>query len=223
MVSNSRRSQEYHSCYRIHKCHHCRFVPLPEPSSLLVLLHPPSFIYIYIAACCNEAFKIATSSAAYLNNYFMLIGTDGVYSYTFEHEKRDDCPVCGNEALEMTINGESTVEQLIELLVEKQDMYVTFLHRYIISSLLQWQSNQEAIIIDANEADLFAGTTTTRRSYAPKFGKESVRISATRRRSYCHSQHLAIQPVPSHFIFNIIKYRSCSYILRIVILQKIST
>lgn len=56
----------------------------------------------------------------------MLIGTDGVYSYTFEHEKRDDCPVCGNEALEMTINGESTVEELIELLVEKQDMYVAF-------------------------------------------------------------------------------------------------
>ena len=54
----------------------------------------------------------------------MLIGTDGVYSYTFEHEKRDDCPVCGGEALEMTINAESTVEQLIELLVEKQDMYV---------------------------------------------------------------------------------------------------
>lgn len=74
------------------------------------------------ASCCNEAFKIATSSAAYLNNYFMLIGTDGVYSYTFEHEKRDDCPVCGGEALDMTISSEATVEQLIELLIEKQDM-----------------------------------------------------------------------------------------------------
>jgi len=79
---------------------------------------------IIAAACCNEAFKIATSSAAYLNNYFMLIGTDGVYSYTFEHEKRDDCPVCGGEALDMTINEESTVEELIELLVEKQDIQI---------------------------------------------------------------------------------------------------
>lgn len=77
-----------------------------------------------IAACCNEAFKIATSSAAYLNNYFMLIGTEGVYSYTFEHEKRDHCPVCGGEALEMSISREWTVEQLIELLTEKQNMYV---------------------------------------------------------------------------------------------------
>lgn len=74
------------------------------------------------ASCCNEAFKIATSSAAFLNNYFMLIGTDSVYSYTFVHEKREDCPVCGGEALEITISREWTVDRLIEMLVEKQDM-----------------------------------------------------------------------------------------------------
>ncbi|KAJ7449927.1 hypothetical protein FB451DRAFT_1287006 [Mycena latifolia] len=79
---------------------------------------------IIAASCCNEAFKIATSSAAYLNNYFMLIGTEGVYSYTFEHEKRDDCPVCGGESLELSISSEFTVEQLIELLVEKQDVQI---------------------------------------------------------------------------------------------------
>jgi len=78
------------------------------------------------AACCNEAFKIATSSAAYLNNYFMLIGTEGVYSYTFEHEKRKDCPVCGGEAVDMTLKPNTTVEQLIDILVEKQDMYVSY-------------------------------------------------------------------------------------------------
>ncbi len=74
------------------------------------------------ASCCNEAFKIATSSAAYLNNYFMLIGTDGVYSYTFEHEKRQDCPVCGGESLDITISKEWTVDRLIEMLIERQDM-----------------------------------------------------------------------------------------------------
>ncbi|RDB21497.1 NEDD8-activating enzyme E1 catalytic subunit [Hypsizygus marmoreus] len=79
---------------------------------------------IISAACCNEAFKIATSSAAYLNNYFMLIGTDGVYSYTFEHTKRDDCPVCGGDSLELSISSEFTVEQLIDLLVEKQDIQI---------------------------------------------------------------------------------------------------
>lgn len=77
-----------------------------------------------IASCCTEAFKIATTSAAYLNNYFMLIGTDGVYSYTFEHEKRKDCPVCGGESLNVEIPADWTVERLIEMLVERQDMCV---------------------------------------------------------------------------------------------------
>jgi len=79
---------------------------------------------VIAAACCNEAFKIATSSAAYLNNYFMLIGTDGVYSYTFEHEKRKDCPVCGGEAVDMTLKPDTTVEQLVDILVEKQDIQI---------------------------------------------------------------------------------------------------
>lgn len=57
----------------------------------------------------------------------MLIGTDGVYSYTFEHEKRDDCPVCGGQSLSITINKEWTVERLIEMLIERQDMYVHLL------------------------------------------------------------------------------------------------
>ncbi|KAK0210881.1 hypothetical protein DFS33DRAFT_1296128 [Desarmillaria ectypa] len=79
---------------------------------------------IIAAACCNEAFKIATSSAAFLNNYFMLIGTEGIYSYTFEHEKRDDCPVCGGESLEIPIAPEVTVEELIDMLTEKQDIQI---------------------------------------------------------------------------------------------------
>ncbi|KAF7323075.1 E2-bind domain-containing protein [Mycena chlorophos] len=79
---------------------------------------------IIAASCCNEAFKIATSSAAFLNNYFMLIGTDGVYSYTFEHEKREDCPVCGGTALEFPISADLTVAALIELLLERQDVQI---------------------------------------------------------------------------------------------------
>ena len=54
----------------------------------------------------------------------MLIGTESVYSYTFEHEKRSDCPGGGGESLEISIPASWTVERLIEMLVEKQDMYV---------------------------------------------------------------------------------------------------
>lgn len=54
----------------------------------------------------------------------MLIGTEGVYSFTFEHEKRDDCPVCGGESLDIEIPKDRTLDQLIDMLVERQDMYV---------------------------------------------------------------------------------------------------
>ncbi len=52
----------------------------------------------------------------------MLIGTDGVYSYTFQYEKRDDCPVCGGESMDISIGKEWTVEKLIDTLTERQDM-----------------------------------------------------------------------------------------------------
>ena len=52
----------------------------------------------------------------------MLIGTDGVYSYTFEHTRRPECPVCGGESLDIGVSREMTVEKLIEMLVERQDV-----------------------------------------------------------------------------------------------------
>ena len=48
--------------------------------------------------------------------------TEGLYTYTFEHQKKPDCPVCGNERVAMDISMEITVEDFIEHLKEKQDM-----------------------------------------------------------------------------------------------------
>ena len=51
---------------------------------------------IIAAACCNEAFKLATGSASCLgmdNNYMQYSGDSGLYAYTFKHDKKDDCPV----------------------------------------------------------------------------------------------------------------------------------
>jgi ubiquitin-activating enzyme E1 C len=115
VVVNARRCEEHHSCDRLYQCHRRGYVHLVATNSCA---------HGEIASCCNEAFKIATSSAAYLNNYFMFVGTEGVYSHTFEHEKRADCPVCGGESLEVSVPQDWTVERLIEMLVEKQDMCV---------------------------------------------------------------------------------------------------
>ncbi|THH10786.1 hypothetical protein EW145_g1079 [Phellinidium pouzarii] len=79
---------------------------------------------IIAASCCNEAFKIATSSSSYLDNYFMYIGTDGVYSYTFKHEQREDCPVCGGRSVLFEVDKEWTVNDLIDALLERPDIQV---------------------------------------------------------------------------------------------------
>lgn len=50
---------------------------------------------IVAAACCNEAFKILSSSAPVLDNFMMYSGADSVFTYSFTYERKDDCPVCG--------------------------------------------------------------------------------------------------------------------------------
>lgn len=72
---------------------------------------------IIAASCCNETFKIATSSNPPLGleeNYMMYSGNEGIYTYTFKHEKKDDCPVCGNVARNLDIDPNWTLQELIE-------------------------------------------------------------------------------------------------------------
>jgi NEDD8-activating enzyme E1 len=79
---------------------------------------------IIAAECCNEALKIATSCAPYLDNYMMYTGDSndsGLYAYTFAAEKKDDCPVCGNLAQNMTIDPEMTLEDFIATLAERAE------------------------------------------------------------------------------------------------------
>lgn len=84
---------------------------------------------IVAAACCNEAFKIVTSTNPPLgfpgtNNYMMYTGDDSVYTYTFEHSKKDDCPVCGNLAKNLEVDPNTTLEDFIASLAEKPEAYV---------------------------------------------------------------------------------------------------
>lgn len=74
---------------------------------------------IIAAACCNEAFKIATTAAPCLgfdNNYMMYSGNDAIYTYTFKHDKRDDCPVCGRQARPLDVDPAKTLQDLLDSL-----------------------------------------------------------------------------------------------------------
>jgi ubiquitin-activating enzyme E1 C len=81
---------------------------------------------IVAASCCNEAFKLATSTNPFLglpgtNNYMMYTGDDSVYTYTFEHLKKDDCPVCGNLAKPLELDGNMTLGDLVESFAERPE------------------------------------------------------------------------------------------------------
>ncbi len=75
---------------------------------------------IIAGSCANEAFKMATNCATTMNNYMMYVGDQGIYTYTFELQKKEDCPVCGHCVIKFTIQPEKTLADLIEMLLEFQ-------------------------------------------------------------------------------------------------------
>jgi len=77
---------------------------------------------VIAASCANEAFKIASSCAPYLNNYMIFNDSDGIYTYTYEAEKKDDCIVCSN--VPQTIKFQKTVklQDLINFLIHDYHM-----------------------------------------------------------------------------------------------------
>lgn len=99
---------------------------------------------IIAASCCNEAFKIATMTNPSLGaeeNYMMYSGNDSIYTYTFKHEQKPDCPVCGNLARNIDIDPFLTLGEFIESLAARPEAQ---LKKPSISSgegkTLYWQS-----------------------------------------------------------------------------------
>ncbi|GAB7364114.1 hypothetical protein MBLNU230_g4666t1 [Neophaeotheca triangularis] len=101
---------------------------------------------IIAASCCNEAFKIVTTSATFLgdptppedleessgetdafpapqanNNYMLYTGDSGIYTYTFAHERKPDCPVCGNLPKDLQLSPSTTLQELVASLAERPE------------------------------------------------------------------------------------------------------
>lgn len=78
---------------------------------------------IIAAACTNEALKLVTSCAPFLENYMMYTGDSetGLYTYTFAAEKKEDCPVCGQLAQTVTVDPQSTLEDFLAGLAERAE------------------------------------------------------------------------------------------------------
>jgi len=75
------------------------------------------------ATCATEVFKLATSCTASLNNYMVLNNLDGIYSYTYEAERKSDCLACSQVPREIQVpNASIKLKDLIDLLCERPDL-----------------------------------------------------------------------------------------------------
>lgn len=55
----------------------------------------------------------------------MYTGNESIYTYTFQHQKKPECPVCGGEKITVTRDRNSSLQDLIDMLLERQDLCVT--------------------------------------------------------------------------------------------------
>ncbi|ORY08853.1 NEDD8-activating enzyme E1 catalytic subunit [Clohesyomyces aquaticus] len=83
---------------------------------------------IVAASCCNEAFKLATSTNPFLgfpgtDNYMMYTGDESIYTYTFQHMKKSDCPVCGDDniARPLQVDSDFTLQEFLDSLAERPE------------------------------------------------------------------------------------------------------
>eukprot|EP01100_Stratorugosa_tubuloviscum_P006505 TRINITY_DN2802_c3_g1_i1.p1 TRINITY_DN2802_c3_g1~~TRINITY_DN2802_c3_g1_i1.p1 ORF type:complete len:447 (-),score=195.56 TRINITY_DN2802_c3_g1_i1:101-1396(-) len=77
---------------------------------------------VIAASCSNEVFKIATNTAPTLNNWMMYNGAQGIYTYTYEYAKKDDCIACGTSKRNFEISSLQTLEQFIQLLADDPNL-----------------------------------------------------------------------------------------------------
>ncbi|XP_041347869.1 NEDD8-activating enzyme E1 catalytic subunit-like [Gigantopelta aegis] len=73
---------------------------------------------VIAAACATEVFKLATSCCQPLNNYMNFNDTEGVYTYTFEAQRRDDCLGCSQAPQTLTFMENDKLQDIITYLVE---------------------------------------------------------------------------------------------------------
>lgn len=78
---------------------------------------------VIAAACATEVFKIATSCYEYLKTYMVFNDLDGIYTYTYEPEKKSDCLSCGQTLKFIQVNDSNsmTLQDLIQYLIEDRE------------------------------------------------------------------------------------------------------
>ncbi|XP_018410936.1 PREDICTED: NEDD8-activating enzyme E1 catalytic subunit isoform X1 [Nanorana parkeri] len=71
---------------------------------------------VIAAACATEVFKIASSSYMPLNNYLVFNDVDGLYTYTFEAERKDNCPACSQLPQNIEFPSSAKLQEVLDYL-----------------------------------------------------------------------------------------------------------
>ena len=71
---------------------------------------------IIAAVCANEVFKLASSCCVPLNNYMMFNDADGIYTYTYEAQRNEDCVACSQKPKSLSFASNAPLREVINYL-----------------------------------------------------------------------------------------------------------
>uniref|UniRef100_T2M8Z7 NEDD8-activating enzyme E1 catalytic subunit n=1 Tax=Hydra vulgaris TaxID=6087 RepID=T2M8Z7_HYDVU len=71
---------------------------------------------VIAAICATEVLKLITFCYDHINNYINFNDGQGVYTYTFEAEKKDDCSACSHKPIPLSVDINTNLQNMITLL-----------------------------------------------------------------------------------------------------------
>ncbi|NWY00044.1 UBA3 enzyme, partial [Nothoprocta ornata] len=77
---------------------------------------------VIAAVCATEVFKIATSAYIPLNNYLVFNDVDGLYTYTFEAERKENCPACSQLPQNIEISPSAKLQEILDYLTNNASL-----------------------------------------------------------------------------------------------------
>uniref|UniRef100_A0A4W5NKC9 NEDD8-activating enzyme E1 catalytic subunit n=1 Tax=Hucho hucho TaxID=62062 RepID=A0A4W5NKC9_9TELE len=74
------------------------------------------------SACATEVFKIASSAYIPLNNYMVFNDVDGLYTYTFEAERKENCSACSQVPQDLYFSPSAKLQEVLDYLTENASL-----------------------------------------------------------------------------------------------------
>ena len=88
---------------------------------------------VIAAACCTEVFKLATSACTPMNNYCVFNDSDGIYTYTYEQEKKVRMRVNHTFLVNFSLSNVNTKQRLL-----CRGIVAVYHFSHHTGSVLQW-------------------------------------------------------------------------------------